>query len=389
MGSRLWELAALFLKLGIIGFGGPAAHLALFEHEVVVRRQWLTREQFLDYLGVTNLIPGPNSTEMAMQIGYLRAGYPGLLVAGACFILPAALITTACAWAYVRFGARPQAAHWLAGIKPAILAIILAAVWRLGKTAVKNRLLLGIGVAVLVASLYGANEVLALLLGGALGMWWLREAEIRRGKVSPLLVAYTIGLALAVYSAILMSARDAPLGATGAQRVELWPLALFFLKVGSVLYGGGYVLIALLEQGLVRGHGWLTQRQLLDAIAIGQVTPGPVLSTATCVGYLLARGPGAAIATVAIFLPSFVFVAALGPIVPRLRRSPWVAAFLDAVNVSAVALMAATLPRFLPARADWDGWLLTLVAVIVALRWRINAAWLVLGGATLGWLLRA
>jgi chromate transporter len=380
---RLGEVAALFLKIGSTGFGGPAALIAFTEQEVVERRKWLSREYFLDIVGVTNLIPGPNATEIAIHVGYLRAGWPGLVVAGVCFILPAALITAAFAWAYVRYGALPQIVPFLYGIKPAVLAAIFTALWRLGRTAVKNWRLVVVGLAVALALLLGTNEVVALLAGGVFGMLWLRlsdpQGPLAGKRASGPLACAAVGL---IPASVKMAAAGLSTG------VPLWQLGLFFLKVGSVLYGSGYVLVAFLEGGLVRDYGWLTQQQLLDAIAIGQFTPGPVLSTATFIGYLLSGGAGAVVATVAIFLPSFVFVAAIQPLMPYLRRSRWSAAFLDAVSVSSVALMAAVVVRLTwTTLVGWPAWLIALAAAIVSLRWKVNTTWLVLGGAVLGWLL--
>jgi len=373
--GRLVELARLFLKLGLIGFGGPAAHIAMMEEEVVERRRWLTREHFLDLVGATNLIPGPNSTEMAIHVGYLRAGWAGLLIAGLCFIIPAVLITTAFAWAYVTFGTLPRVVPFLFGIKPALIAIILAAVWRLGRSAVKNVELWGLGSAVAVASLLGLDEVTVLLLGGVIGMLWLGRA----GSLA--LLAWISAPATGIVAA-------AGGGSATAASVSLVKLGLFFLKVGAVLYGSGYVLVAFLEGGLVRDYGWLSEAQLLDAIAIGQLTPGPVLSTATFIGYILGGLPGAAVATAGIFLPSFIFVAALGLVLPRLRRSRWMAAFLDAVNVSSVALMAAvTVKLSVSTLTSWPAWVIAVAAAGAGLRWRINPTWLVLGGAVIGWAL--
>jgi len=381
---RLGELVAVFGKLGLIGFGGPAALIAMMEDEAVVRRPWLTRERFLDLVGATNLIPGPNATEMAIHIGYLRAGWLGLIVAGASLIVPATLITGVFAWAYVRFGSLPRIAPLLYGIKPAVLAVILTAVWRLGRTASKSWRLLAIGLAVMLASVEGANEILALFAGGLLGMAWLRIVD--RGRPASAAPAACIGAGVGALCS--KSAAVATLAAAGAAAVSLWKLGLFFLKIGAILYGTGYVLIAFLEGELVHGYGWLTQQQLLDAIAIGQFTPGPLLSTATFIGYVLLRVPGAVVATVAIFLPSFVFVAALNPLLPRLRRSAWMAAFLDAVNVSSVGLMAAVTLRLGGASlTSWPAWVIALGAAAVGLRWRVNTAWLVLGGASAGWLL--
>ena len=391
---RAREVAALFLKLGTIGFGGPAAHIAMMEEEVVGRRKWLTREYFLDLVGATNLIPGPNSTEMAIHVGYIRAGWLGLAVAGLGFILPAVLITAGLAWAYVEFGSLPQVAPFLRGIKPAVLAIIFAAVCRLGRTAAKDWRLVAIGLAVAFGSLQGINEVFALLLGGTIGMFWLRLSARKRtlpgGKT---MLAAVWSAAGATLEAAKASAQTAAVmtGALGASMgISLWKLGLFFLKVGAVLYGSGYVLIAFLEGGLVHDYGWLTRQQLLDAIAVGQLTPGPVLSTATFVGYLISGPQGAAVATAAIFLPSFLFVVLLNPMIPRLRGLPWTAAFLDAVNVSSVALIAAVTVKLSRATlTGWPAWIIALAAAVVSLRWKINASWLVFGGAILGWLLSA
>lgn len=407
--QRLGEVAALFLKIGSIGFGGPAALIAFTEQEVVERRKWLSREYFLDIVGVTNLIPGPNATEVAIHVGYLRAGWLGLVVAGVCFILPAALITAVFAWAYVRFGALPQIAPFLYGIKPAVLAVIFAALWRLGRAAIKNRRLIVVGLAVVLALLLGTNEVVALLAGGIFGMLWLHLSDPRgplTGKwESESFACAAAGLIVASIrmwqqalqpaftgwkaraAAMIKELGNCAAVAALSTGIPLWQLGLFFLKVGSVLYGSGYVLVAFLEGGLVRDYGWLTQQQLLDAIAVGQFTPGPVLSTATFIGYLLAGAPGAVVATVAIFLPSFVFVVALQPLMPYLRRSRWSAAFLDAVSVSSVALMATVVVRLTWATlTGWPAWLIALAAAVVSLRWKVNTTWLVLGGAMLGWL---
>lgn len=392
--NRLGDLAKVFFKLGVIGFGGPAAHIAMMEEEVVKRRQWLTRSHFLDLIGATNLIPGPNSTEMAIHVGYTYGGWAGLVIAGVCFILPAVLITACFAWIYVQFGTLPQVAPFIYGIKPAILAVILGAVWRLGKKAVKNRKLLLIGIGVATLLFFGLNEIIALLLGGFLGMIWLRLSD--KSNPPP---EQTAAIVTTLLTTGAVHKATAATGATVVS-VPLWKLGLFFLKVGSVLFGSGYVLLAFLEGGLVKEYGWLTKVQLLDAIAIGQFTPGPVLSTSTFIGYLIAGFPGAVVATVAIFLPSFLFVALLNPLVPRLRTSKWTAAFLDAVNVSSIALMGVvtlklaqtTLIKLERAPVvgtlsiDWLALGIAASAVILVLRFPINAAWLVLGGALIGWL---
>jgi chromate transporter len=390
--ARLKELARIFLKLGIIGFGGPAAHIAMMEEEIVRRRKWITREYFLDLVGATNLIPGPNSTEMAIHIGYIRAGWPGLAVAGISFILPAVLITAVFAWAYMKFGSLPKIIPFFYGIKPAVLAVILFAIWRLGKTAVKSWRLLAIGLCVTLASLLKMNEVAVLLIGGLIGMIWLRlsaREKIPYGKQA------ILALVCAVIDLILNKARVSAetvgmmaVGFGGSIGFSLPKLGLFFLKIGAVLFGSGYVLVAFLEGGLVHDYGWLSQRQLLDAIAIGQFTPGPVLSAATFIGYVISGVPGAVISTVAIFLPSFFFVAALNPIVPRLRQSPWASAFLDAVNVSSVALMLAVIVKLGQATlTGWPAWVISMAALVVSFLWKVNATWLILGGAAVGWIL--
>lgn len=387
--ARLKELALVFLKLGVLGFGGPAAHIAMMEEEVVARRRWLKRERFLDLLGATNLIPGPNSTEMAIHLGYVRAGWCGLAVAGICFILPAVSLTAGLAWVYAQLGQLPQVAPWLFGIKPAVLAIIAVSVWRLGKKACKSWPMGIIGVAVLIASLLQVNEVAALLIGGVLGMLWLRlprTIRSRRGKILPVLLGTWLGKLAGQQTQVLMAVITST-NVAGATSFSLWKLGFFFLKVGAVLYGSGYVLVAFLQGGLVDEYGWLTQRQLLDAIAIGQFTPGPVLSTATFIGYLIGGIRGSALTTLAIFAPSFLFVALINPWVPRLRRSRWTAAFLDSVNVSAVALMAAVTVKLGQATLiAWPGWVIALSATLIALRWKVNLAWIVAGGGIAGWL---
>ncbi len=383
---RVGEVARLFLKLGIIGFGGPAAHLAMMEDEVVTRRGWLTRQHFLDLVGATNLIPGPNSTELAIHIGHLRAGWPGFVAGGVCFAAPAVLITAGIAWAYTRFGALPEVAPFLYGVKPAVLAIICIAVWRLGKTAFggarrdSSRLVIGVGVA--LAALLGVHEIAALLLGGAIGAAWLAA---RKPNAERNAACCTPVVPLPPHAGLL----PALLGAAGTAAVSLWQLGLFFLQVGALLYGSGYVLIAFIQGGLVDEFHWLTQQQLLDAVAVGQFTPGPLFSTATFIGYLLAGLPGAVVATAGIFLPSFVFVALLSRVLPRLRESRWMARFLDAVNAAAIGLMVAVAAQLAAATLTaWPAWAIALVAVFVGLRWKINLAWLVLGGAAAGWLLR-
>jgi len=381
--ALLKELAWLFLKLGTIGFGGPAAHIAMMEDEVVRRRGWLSHEEFIDLVGAINLIPGPNSTEMAIHIGHTRAGFPGLLVAGACFLLPATLIVTACAWAYVRFGALPQVDGILYGVKPVIIAIVLQALLNLGHVAVKTPWLAGVGIAAAVFSLLGVNELLLLLVAGLL------IAAIRRMAANPTRGGSmgAVGFFTPPVSTNAAVSAGVVAGTATAATLPfgLWPLFLFFLKVGSVLYGSGYVLLAFLRADLVERWHWLSETQLLDAVAVGQITPGPVFTTATFIGYILGGAPAAIVATVGIFLPAFFFVAISGPLVPRIRRSPLAGAFLDGVNVTSLALMAVVTWR-LGAVALVDGLtvLLALISVVLLFRFKLNSAWLVIGGALAG-----
>jgi chromate transporter len=384
----------LFLKLGAIGFGGPAVTIAMMEDEIVTRRKWLTEEYFLDLIGFTNLIPGPNAAEIAIHVGLLRAGWLGFILAGAGFIIPAALTTLAFAWAYLRFGALPQVAPLLQGIKPAVLAVIVAALWRLGKTAVKGWKLAILALGVLGASLLGVNEIVVLFAGGILGAVWLRASDLKRlfsrrdgtgklGLFGPGFWLSKSAMTLRAGGLVFGQVLKALVGPSVSDL--FW---FFFLRVGAVLYGSGYVLVALLQGGLVRDLHWLSQQQLLDAIAAGQVTPGPLLSTATFIGYLLRGVPGATVATVAVFLPSFIFVAASSSLVPRFRRSPWAAAFLDSVNVCSLGLMAAVAIELgLVTLRSWPAILIALVAAVLGLRWKVNSAWLVLAGALAGWLL--
>ncbi len=371
--GALLDLARLFLKLGTLGFGGPAAHIALMEDEVVRRRGWMSRERFLDLLGATNLIPGPNSTEMAIHVGNERAGWRGLVVAGACFILPAFAIVLGCAWAYTRYGTLPAAEGLLRGVKPVIIAIVLQALWSLGRIATRTRLLVAIGLLSFAATSAGVHELAVIFGAGAIVsvLAWARSGAGRSA-------ANTIA-ALPLGAAAIASAT------TGAVPFGLAPLFLVFLKIGSVLFGSGYVLLAFLRADLVVRRGWLTESQLLDAVAVGQVTPGPVFTTATFVGYVLGGFWGAAAATVGIFLPAFVFVALSGPLVPRIRRSPVAGAFLDGVNVASIALMALVTAQLARA-AIVDGWTAGIAAVsaVLLLRFRTSPAWLVPAAGLLG-----
>jgi chromate transporter len=372
--TRLRELAGLFLKLGTIGFGGPAAHVALMEDEVVRRRRWLTSQEFLDLVGATNLIPGPNSTELAIHIGRQRAGAAGLLVAGACFILPAMASVLAFAWAYRNYGTLPQITGLLYGVKPVVIAVVAQALVGLGRAALKSAPLALLGAAALMATLALDVHEIAVLAGAAAlagTLAWSRSRsrhDGRRAMVWPPLLAF---------GGTTAAASTVPVG--------LWPLFLVFLKAGSLLFGSGYVLLAFLRADLVERLGWLSDGQLLDAIAVGQVTPGPVFTTATFIGYVLGGLPGAVVATVGIFLPAFVFVALSAPFVERMRRSPIAGAVLDAVNVASLALMAAvTLVLARDALTDVTTVVLTLVSALLLIRWRVNSAWLIAGGAAIG-----
>lgn len=371
--NRLLEVILLFLRLGITAFGGPAAHIALMREAVVMRRKWLTEQQFLDLLGATNLIPGPNSTEMAIHLGYLRAGMPGLVAGGASFILPAMLIVMAMAWAYVRYGSTPEVSWIFYGIKPVVIAIVAYALWNLARPAIKNRTLAGLSVVVLALYLLGINELALLFAAGLL--WMLFRNLTNRGPGIQ-------GLALVLPGA---AAALSPTALLAQASFQLSTLFLLFLKIGSVLYGSGYVLLAFLRADFVERLGWLTEAQLLEAIAVGQVTPGPVFTTATFIGYLLGGVPGGVLATVGIFLPGFVFVALTNPIIPRLRQSPWASALLDGVNAASVALMAGvTLQLARASLVDWLTGLLALVSAWLLFRYKINATWLIALGGLVG-----
>jgi chromate transporter len=370
--SSLGEILRLFLRLGLTAFGGPAAHIGLMEREAVERRGWMSREGFLDLVGACNLLPGPGSTQVAMALGYSRGGWTGLVVAGACFILPASLATLALAWAYVRFGGLPQAQGLLYGIKPVMIAIIFQAVWNLGKTAFRRWPLAVAGLACFAAALAGIPPIAVLLVSGGLALLaaWARSRS-------------SAAMGFAILPATMGGGAAGAAGAVG-----LAPLFLVFLKLGVVVFGSGYVLVAFLKADLVDRLHWVTQPQLLDAITAGQVTPGPVFATATFLGYLLRGWAGAAVATLAIFLPSFFMAGLVGALAARIRKSKLAAAFLDGVNAAAVALMA-TVALSLGRATIIDGWTLAmaLISAALLLRFRVNATWLILGGAALGILL--
>jgi chromate transporter len=369
--TSLRELALLFLRLGLTAFGGPAAHIALIEEEVVKRRKWLTEQRFLDLLGAANLIPGPTSTELAIHIGWERRRAAGLVVAGVAFIVPAMAITTVLAWAYVRYGNVPAVFGLLYGIKPVMLAIVVQAVWGLasrGITGLRLRVLAALSAG---AAALGVNE-LVVLFGAGLASLALRPGSKAAQRSLPALSSFSSLAPAAVVSAAV-------------QAVTLPSLFWVFFKTGSVLFGSGYVLLAFLRADLVERLGWLTEKQLLDAIAVGQVTPGPVFTTATFIGYLLAGPSGALVATAGIFLPAFVFVALSGPLIPRLRQSPSASAFLDGVNAASLALMAVvTVQLGRAALVDWPTLLLGALTAFALLRFRTSSTWLILAGALLG-----
>jgi chromate transporter len=367
--QKLKEVAALFLKLGTIAFGGPAAHIAIMHDETVKHRKWLNNQQFLDLVGATNLIPGPNSTEMAIHIGFLRAGWLGLITGGLCFIVPAMLIVLLLAWLYVRFGAMPQARWLLYGIKPVVISIIIQALWNLGRKAVKGPLTATAGFFVLLLYFIGANEI-ALLFAGGLAVMLVMNFQRLRKRI--------LGIFLL------------PLGGVGvlsqvSAAFTLPMMFLTFLKIGAVLYGSGYVLLAFLRADFVVRLGWLTDQQLIDAIAVGQVTPGPLFTTATFIGYILGGVWGAILATLGIFLPSFIFVAISNPLIPRMRSSPWFGGLLDGVNVASLSLMAAVTWQLGSAcLTDLVSILIALISFVLLIRFKVNSTWLIMGGALVG-----
>lgn len=374
--ATLAEIAFVFLKLGTIAFGGPAAHLAMMEEEFVRRRKWISHEEFLDRLATANLIPGPSSTEVAIFVGQLKRGWRGLIVAGACFIIPAALIVSAIAWAYVRFGSLPRAQGVLFAIKPVVVAIVIQALGRLSRTGVRTILLAVIAVLAALLSLVGVGPVLVLLLAGALSA----AALGMRGRLLSLGALATPKICFAVIAAITASA---------AWPVGLWRLFLSFLKIGSVVFGSGYVLLPFLQAEFVEHLHWLTDRQLLDAVAVGQFTPGPLFTTATFIGYVVAGWMGAVVATIGIFLPGFILVAVSGPVIPRLRRSPVFAAALDGVIAGSLALMAVVTWQL--GKASIVNWVTLAIfggSLIALLRFHLNSAWLIVAAAVVGWLAR-
>ena len=365
--NSVFEVAKLFFKLGSIAFGGPAAHVAMMEDEVVKKRKWMTHQHFLDLMGATNLIPGPNSTEMTMHCGHERAGVKGMIAAGASFIFPAVVITMVFAWLYQQYGQLPAVEPYIYGIKPAVIAIIISAVYKLGKKALKSTELGILGTITLGATLMGVHEIVALFGCGVLGLvlYLAKNAKNTANSIVPILML------------------QPTIAQVGTLKV-FWT----FLKVGSLLYGGGYVLFAFLDAELV-STGLLTRQQLIDAVAVGQFTPGPVLSTATFIGWQLNGFWGAMAATIGIFLPSFVFVAILNPIIPKLRKSAVISAFLDAVNIAAVAVIVAVcIEMGKDTLTDWRTILIAVASIVIVFGFKkLNSAFVVLGGAVLGFLL--
>ncbi|MFZ0808741.1 MAG: chromate efflux transporter [Candidatus Sulfotelmatobacter sp.] len=374
--TSLSEIAFAFLKLGTIAFGGPAAHIAMMEEEFVRRRHWISDAEFLDRIAAASLIPGPSSTEVAIFIGQRRRGWAGLVVGGCCFIIPAAILVTLIAAVYVRFGSLPQIAGILYGIKPAVIAIILQALWKLSQTAVKTKFLAVIGLAAVLLSAMGLAPLLVLALAGMVSgaSVLLRTRGQLSATVIPLFGNFASPLAAATVIA-------AP--------VSLVRLFLSFLKIGAIVFGSGYVLLAFLRSEFIEHLHWLTERQLIDAVAVGQFTPGPVFTTATFIGYLVAGIPGAFLATLAIFLPGFLLVACSGPLIPKLRRSPLAAAVLDGVVVSSLALMAVVAWQLgRAAIVDWRTLVIFAASAAIIFCFRINSAWIIAGAALEGWILR-
>jgi chromate transporter len=380
--ASLGEIALVFLKLGTIAFGGPAAHLAMMEEEFVRRRQWITQAEFLDRLATANLIPGPSSTEVAIFVGQLKRGWRGLIVAGGCFIIPAVVIVSVIAWAYVRFGSLPKAEGVLSAIKPAVVAIVIQALGKLGRTGVRTPLLAVIAVLAAALNLVGVSPVLVLVFAGLVSAaaWAMKNRLLGAGVVG---FQKVVGLPKVFAGAMAVTAMGA------AFPVGLVRLFLSFLKVGSVVFGSGYVLLAFLQTEFVERLHWLTDKQLIDAVAVGQFTPGPLFTTATFIGYVVAGWAGAAVATAGIFLPGFVLVAVSGPLIPRLRRSAVAAAALDGVVAGSLALMAVVAWQLGKASIVDRTTLVVFGASLIALlRFRVNSAWVVAAAAVLGWVMR-
>ncbi len=379
--NRLAEVAILFIRLGFTAFGGPVAHIAMMREELVRRRKWVSDEHFVDLISIVNLVPGPNSTELAIYLGYLRAGWLGLIVAGVCFIGPAMLIVLTLAWLYVRFGSLPQITWLSYGIKPVVIAIVAQALIGLCRTTLKSVLSIALAVLVLILYLSGVNNLLLLVGCGLVFalVRWIEKRSSSSGIVSlalPVFLLYTQSI-WQTLTTVGIAASETP--------VSLPVLFLTFLKIGSVLYGSGYTILAFLRPEFVLGLHWLTDRQLLDAVSIGQLTPGPVFTTATFIGYVVAGWQGALLATLAIFLPSFVLVAIIHPLANRLRRSPWTSMILNGINIAALALIAGVLIQLgQNALIDVVTWGIAVVSLAILLRFKLNSMWLIVGGALIG-----
>lgn len=422
--TSIWDLVKVFSWIGLTGFGGPAAHLAMMEEEFVQRRRWISPEEFIDFVGATNLIPGPNAPEVAAHIGERRAGWRGMLACGISFITPGIILTLILAWAYVRYGTMPQAEALLGGIKPVVLAVVAMATYRLGRVAVRGLPCFVLAGVSLALGMFGVDEIPLLFGMGIAGMLLLRLLDASSppdDKTPPILkvisepgtdcvspeatlssrnddssnklsIWFTAAAAWAGLSrsALAATATAAAVGAAGVVAAQhtmptLLTLGLFFAKIGSVLYGSGYVLIAFIEGGLVNDLHWLTRRELLDSIAVGQLTPGPLTTSATFIGYYLLGWKGAAVATIGMFAPAFAFVAVLSRVLPRLRKSVWAGAFLDAVNAVSIALMAEVVLSlgFEMLNSPFT-WLLAIAALVAGLRWKVATPWLMLAGALAG-----
>ncbi|HBG26490.1 MAG: chromate transporter [Planctomycetes bacterium GWF2_41_51] len=365
---KLTELAKLFLKLGTIAFGGPVAHIAMMHNETVEKRKWLDDQHFLDLIGATNLIPGPNSTEMAIHIGFLRAGWRGLIIGGVCFAAPAIMIVLFLAWLYTLYGTLPSVQWLLYGIKPVVIAIILQALWQLGRKAIKDRLTATMALIVFVLYFMNINEI-ALLFAGGLAVMLIKNIRQLRKQ--------TCCISLLPFGGFGILSQVA--------NFSFPTLFLIFLKIGAVWYGSGYVLLAFLRSDFVERLGWLTDQQLLDAVAIGQVTPGPLFTTATFIGFLIGGFKGAVLATLGIFMPSFIFVAISNPLIPRLRKSSWAGALLDGINAAALSLMGAvTWQLGRSSLVDILSICIAVLSSVLLVRFKINATWLILTGALAG-----
>ena len=388
--NRLAEVAGLFLRLGFTAFGGPAAHIAMMRTEVVQRRKWVSDERFLDLMSIINLIPGPNSTQLAIYLGYLRAGWAGLLLGGICFIGPAMLIVLALAWLYVHYGMLPQASGFLYGIKPVVVAIIAQALWGLSRSVLKGLWPILLTLVILVLYILGINSLLLLVAGGlflSIVRWIERRRKADKEKLVNVFVPFPLLSLSSLWHTLSASSLVQAFGAIliATPPVSMLAIFLVFLKLGAVVYGSGYVLLTFLRTDLVQGLHWLTDRQLLDAVSIGQFTPGPVFTTATFIGYLVGGFPGALLATLGIFLPSFVLIALIHPLASRLRSYAWTSALLEGINIAALALMGGVLFQLgLSALVDVLTCVLALLSLIVLLRFKINSIWLLLGGAIIG-----